>query len=207
MEQSELIHTAIRMNESHGDDESETQDALEDHICERRWVSAIEVAQRAAPRWPQSTEIAVARVAALAGTGLRLAAAEAFAALDALDQASLEDIVEAGAAIEGQARESQDEEAMVAALQSHGVEVPDAALTHCATGAAHRRIDETPIAHLSAARWADAMNRAGMHRGGPAGAPVLRSHPATPRARCARARGAGKRNARKPNVRWRDRGL
>ena len=167
MEQSELIHTAIGMNESHGDDESEseTQDALEDHICERRWVSAIEVAQRAAPRWPQSTEIAVARVAALAGTGLRLAAAEAFAALDAMDQASLEDIVEAGAAIEGQARESQDEEAMVAALKSHGVEVPDAALTHCATGAAHRRIEETPIAHLSATRWADAMNRAGMHLG------------------------------------------
>ena len=155
--------------------------ALEDHICERRWVSAIEVAQRAAPRWPQSTEIAVARVAALAGTGLRLAAAEAFAALDAMDQASLEDIVEAGAAIEGQARESQDVEAMVAALQSHGVEVPDAALTHCATGAAHRRIaEETPIAHLSAARWADAMNRGRDASRRTAGAPVLRSHPATP---------------------------
>ena len=166
-EQSALIRAGITTNTAQGDDhsESETEDVLEEHMIDQLWVSAIESAERAAERWPHYAEIAVARVVACAGTGLRLASTEALEALNGMGQATMEHMVEAGAAIEGQPREKENEEAMVAALRSHGVAVPDAAFTHCATAPAHRRIDETPIAHCSAARWARAMRRARMHLG------------------------------------------
>ena len=105
------------------------RDTLDWLMKEALRVNAIEFSDHAAERWPRSTEIAAARVTALAGAGLKLAAGEAFAALYARSDADLENIVEASAAIEGQTRGREEEKAMVAALERHGAAVPECALS------------------------------------------------------------------------------
>ena len=79
--------------------EEDTEETLRDDIDDETWVAVLERAEHAAQRFPDNARIAHAKALACATLGLRLAAADALATLDAMDDARLHDIVEAGAAI------------------------------------------------------------------------------------------------------------
>ena len=143
--------------------EEATEETLRDDIDDETWVAVLETAEHAAQRWPDNARIARAKALACATLGLRLAAADALATLDAMDDARLYDIVEAGAAIEGRALDDEAMNDAIDAIRKHGVSIPENARTSEATAAACRRIEDTDIARESAAAWGEMARSAQRH--------------------------------------------
>ena len=143
--------------------EEATEETLRDDIDDEIWVAVLETAEHAAQRFPDNARIAHAKALACATLGLRLAAADALATLDAMDDARLHDIVEAGAAIEGRALDVEAMNDAIDAIRKHGVSIPESARTSEATAAAYRRIEDTDIAQESAAAWGEMARSAQAH--------------------------------------------
>ena len=143
--------------------EEATEETLRDDIDDETWVAVLERAEHAAQRWPDNARIAHAKALACATLGLRLAAADALATLDAMDDARIHDIVEAGAAIEGRALDDEAMNDAIDAIRKHGVSIPENARTSEATAAACRRIEDTDIARESAAAWGEMARSAQAH--------------------------------------------
>ena len=135
--------------------EEATEETLRDDIDDETWVAVLERAEHAAQRFPDNARIAHAKALACATLGLRLAAADALATLDAMEDARLHDIVETGAAIEGRALDDEAMNDAIGAIRKHGISIPENARTSEATAAAWRRIEDTDIAQESAAAWGE----------------------------------------------------